>query len=253
MLGRPSGGLLGPPRPYHKVRNFFSSRLVRSKVDFTPSEALSRAISVLKILEFFREVSFLFDRSLLAKASAREIPLRQSLWPELRVQEHDLPLGAPFLCQGNRHTKKLAHKVFTALASWQKRASPRKPGPENFVCPSVSFGFSTKRRHTKNWHTKFFFGPLVVKKTAVEKLCVPVLAQETPEKDTRIRNYPTWDGLLKHPSECRCRPSIDPTIGRTNVVLKWILPQDELTLSRRPFKETFVLTKRFTHPGKTLL
>ena len=172
---------------------------------------------------------------------------------ELRVQEHDLLLGTPFLRQGNRHTKKLAHKVFTALASWQKRASPRKPGPENFVCPSVSFGFFHKKAAHKELAHKVFFRPLGREKTAVEKLCVPVLAQETPEKDTQIRNDPTWDGLLKHPSECRCRPSIDPTIGRTSVVLKWILPQDELTLSRRPFKETFVLTKRFTHPGKTLL
>ena len=139
------------------------------------------------------------------------------------------------------------------MASWQKRASPRKPGPENFVCPSVSFGFFHKKGAHKELAHKVFFRPLGREKTAVEKLCVPVLAQETPEKDTWIRNHPTWDGLLKHPSECRCRPSIDPIIGGTNVVLKWILPQDELTLSRRPFKETFVLTKRITHPGKTLL
>ena len=129
-------------------------------------------------------MSFLFDRSLLAKASAHEIPLRQSLGPELRVQEHDLLLGTPFLRQGNRHTKKLAHKVFTALASWQKRASPRKPGPENFVCPSVSFGFFHKKSAHKELAHKVFFRPLGREKTAVEKLCVPVLAQETPEKDT---------------------------------------------------------------------
>ena len=68
-----------------------------------------------------------------------------------------------------------------------------------------------------------------------------------------IRYSPSWPVLLKHPSECRHKPPIDPTIERTNVVLKSIPPQDELTLSRRPFEETCVFITRFARPAKTLL
>ena len=121
----------------------------------------------------------------MSKTSAREIPLGQSLWPKLRVQEHDLPLGGLLFCQGNRHTKKLAHKVFRAFASWRSRALPRKPGGENFRCPLGSFGFFHKSRHTKNRHTKFFFGPLVVQKIALKNfVCLSWLRkrqEKTPE------------------------------------------------------------------------
>ena len=178
---------MGPPRPHHKVRLLFSSPLVRSKVEFTRSEALSRAIFVFKIFEFLCEASFVFARSLPANTSARETPLGQSLWPKLRVQEHDLPLGAPFLCQGNRHTKKLAHKVFRALVSWRNRASPRKSGGKNFRCPFGSFVFFHKNRHTKNRHTKFFVGPLVVKKLAVKDFVCLSWLRKRQEKTPNSR------------------------------------------------------------------
>ena len=176
------------------------------------SEALSRAISVFKILEFFREVSFLLDRSLLAKTSAREIPLGQSLWPELHVQEHDLPFGAPVLCQENRHTKKLAHKVFRALASWRNRAPPRNPGCQNFVCPSVPLVFSTQIATQRIGTQSFCFGPLVVKKLAVKNfVCLSWLRkrqEKTPEFEIIL---PGTCCSSTHLSVDASHPSIPPS------------------------------------------
>ena len=177
MLGRPLGDLLGPPRPCHKVRLFFSSPLVWSKVDFTHSEALSRAISVFKIFEFFREFFFV-ARSLLAKTSAGEILLGHSLSPKLRVQERELLLGGLFFCQGNRHTKKLAHKVFRAFALWRSRVNLAQ---KTLCAPRILPFFPQKSAHKESAH-KVLFRPLGRENNCREKLCVPVLAQETPRK-----------------------------------------------------------------------
>ena len=183
MLGRQSGGLLGPPRPYHKVRLFFSSPLVRSKVNFTRSEALSRAISVFKIFEFFREVS-----SSLPGAWCRRRRHVRSRW--------DKACGQNFVCKNTicRSEACSSAKEIGTQRNWHTKFSGPSPRGEAALChanragktlgaPSDPSVFPQKSAHKESAH-KVFFRPLGRATNCLEKLCVPVLAQETPGKDT---------------------------------------------------------------------
>ena len=115
LAGAAICGSSGLPRPFHKVRVFahhhWSEKAIPSIMRLFQKQFRGFNIFV------FCEVPFSFARSLLAKTSAHEFLLDQSLcletsWARTRIAARKL-----VFCKGNRHTKKLTHKVFSAFAS----------------------------------------------------------------------------------------------------------------------------------------
>ena len=129
VLELPSRRFPGPPRPRHQVRLFFSSPLVRSKVHFSPSEALSRAISVSKIVDFHHKVFCLSNRNPCAKASMRNALPGIRFYRNLRVKKPGSSHGSPPFRQKHRYPKIFCTPNFC----WFHRAvKPRKSGQKTW-------------------------------------------------------------------------------------------------------------------------
>ena len=121
--------------------------------------------------------------------------LLEACWRRRRhVKSHcDKVCGWNFVFKGTIHPrspfplpKKSAHKEigtqsFQGLGLVAKPRFATQTRLGKLCVPLGSFGFFHKSQHKELAH-KVFFRPLGREKTAVEKLCVPVLAQEKPEK-----------------------------------------------------------------------